>query len=206
MIRIELKNFKTRAEALVLNRELILDPVCVIRTEDNDLASSVLTAMLGMGREHSGEILIDGIAVQELILSEPLPRIFGYVFAHGIMLANLNLRENLLLPYKLIKDNSADDTFEDELAIWMERFELIVDLNLRPSMVKPSVIKILSLIRAMLFNPRILLLDDPYYLLDQKQRRRILTVLSELRSTQHMLINSSDDDFCIGFAKHSVEL
>ncbi len=206
MIKIELKNLKTHANSPELNRELILDPVCVIRTEDSDLASSVLTAMLGMGSEHTGEILIDGTKVQELILKEPLTKIFGYVFAHGIMLANLNLRENLLLPYKLIKDSSADDAFEDEVANWMERFELSVDLSLRPSMVKPSVIKILSLIRAMLFNPRILLLDDPYYLLDQRQRRRILQVLGDLKSTQHMLINSSDDDFCIGFAKHSVEI
>lgn len=203
---IELKALVSSSLPEGMDLRLKLDPVTVIKSANPELASGVLNAIVGLDRIESGTISLDGVPLPEVFAREALPKTFGYVFAGGIMLSNLNLRENLLLPYRLVADEDGDERFEAEAAKWMEAFELSVDLSLRPAFVRASDLKLLSLVRALIFNPRILLLDDPYYLLSQEQRKLCYRVLQSIRSEHQMLISSRDDDFCHNFGAELVDL
>lgn len=203
---IELKGLVTASIAQALNLRLKLDPVTVIRSANPELASGVLNAVVGLDRIQSGSIELDGLPLSEVLDREALPKTLGYVFAGGIMLSNLNLRENLLLPYSLVAEEEGYEIFDREAAKWLDAFQLKVDLSLRPAFVRASDLKLLSLVRALIFNPRILLLDDPYYLLSQEQRKLCLRVLQSIRSEHQMLISSRDDDICHGFDAELVDL
>ena len=193
-MKIELIGLKLAGLDEEINRVFDLNPVCVIKQINQRLCTAILNSIVGLEDALSGEILIDGFSNRQLMEINPLPRVFGYVFDRGIMLSNLSLRENLLLPYKLIRDDSEDD-FDREVGLLLESLELRLDLSLRPAYVKDSEIKLLSLVRVLLFKPRILIMDDPYYLLSQSQRERCFRLLCSLRDNHRMLIVSEDRDF-----------
>lgn len=190
------------------DHSLILDihGVTLLKTNDNELGKAILNAIIGLDEVISGNLTIDGIPLEEYLGVTQLPQAIGYVFDEGIMLSNLTLRENLLLPYRMIADDTADDNFNQEIGEWMRRFELNIDLDKRPDFVKPSDLKVLSFIRPLLFSPKLLLVDDPYYLLSQTQRKAVLRVLCELKADHLMLILSLDEDFVHGFGAEIVEL
>ncbi|HOH47069.1 MAG TPA: ATP-binding cassette domain-containing protein [Candidatus Cloacimonadota bacterium] len=203
---IELKGLVTSAIPQALDLCLKLDPVTVLRSANPELASGVLNAIVGLDRVYSGRIELDGQPLSDVLTREALPKTLGYVFAGGIMLSNLNLRENLLLPYTLVAEEEGFEQFDREAAKWMDAFQLKVDLSLRPAFVRASDLKLLSLVRALIFNPRILLLDDPYYLLNQDQRQLCYRVLQSIKNEHSMLISSRDDDFCCRFGAELVDL
>ena len=183
-----------------------LEALTVLHDPLEALSGPILSALAGQSEILGGKLLIDGIPLADTIGGQPLHRVFGYIFDEGIMLANLSLRENLLLPLRWQEPRLSDEEFEQRLLPWKQLFDLRVDLKLRPAMVKPAVRKYLSYIRSLLLNPAYLLIDDPYYLLNKYERGVMYQALSRLRSTHRMLIASSDDDFTGSFSSNCLEL
>lgn len=199
---------KVTTDGGLSNFDLTLDiqSVTLLRAKDEDVAKAVLNAIIGLDELISGTLTIDGEKLEDYVRDIPLPKVFGYVFDEGIMLSNLTLRENLLLPYRMIADKTADDNFDAEITEWMRRFELEVDLNLRPDFVKPSIQKVLGFIRPLLFAPKLLLIDNPYYLLNDAQRKAVYRELRELKKDHLMLIISTDTDFGVGIGADIAEI
>jgi len=159
------------------------------------ISRSILATLAGLEDIESGQLLIDGQDYEDYMSHRSLLETFGYVFDEGIMLANLNLRENLLLPWKKRFEGRDPAEFNHELAHWMELFSISTDLTQRPAMVDASERKFLGLIRSVLVQPRLLLIDDPYYIFNKTERARMLHYLTLLKPRQPMLIASGDDDF-----------
>ncbi|HPS38650.1 MAG TPA: hypothetical protein PL124_04480 [Candidatus Cloacimonadota bacterium] len=185
---------------------LDIDRTLVINSTDEKRAKAILNAIIGLDEVIAGSLTIDGKTVEEYIGDQPVVSVFGYVFDEGIMLSNLTLRENLLLPYRMIRDKTADDNFDEEIVAWFKFFKLEADLDSRPDFVNPALLKILGFIRPLLFSPELLLIDNPYYLLSQEQRKAVLNALNQLRKDHKMLILSTDDDFTKGFADRTLTL
>ena len=186
--------------------ELVIDRVCVIDDSLGLQGKMILNTIIGLDEIVSGSLSIDGTPWGEYISHQPMPRVFGYVFDEGVMLSNLSLRENLLLPYRMLNDESADDNFETEIKGWLDLFGLSFDLSSRPNVIRPPELKLLGFIRPLLFSPNLLLIDNPYYLLNQPQRRTVLAVLNRLRERQLLLILSTDSDFTVDFADQIVKI
>ena len=186
--------------------ELEVNRVCVINDSFKAIGKQVLRVLIGLDEIYSGSISLDGVEREDFIADHPLPRIFGHVFDHGGMLSNLSLRENLLLPYRMLNDETADGNFEAEMQSWMELFGLGTDLAARPNTIRPPEIKLLGFIRPLLFNPILLVIDDPYYLLNHQQRQTLLSVINKLRSDHLLLILSTDLDFTHDFADQIITL
>lgn len=186
--------------------ELVVDRVCVIDDSLDLHGKKILNAIIGLDEIVSGSLRIDGTPLGEFSSRQPLPKVFGYVFDEGVMLSNLSLRENLLLPYRMLNDQAADDNFETEIKDWLELFGLSFDLDSRPNVIRPPELKLLGFIRPLLFSPSLLLIDNPYYLLNQEQRRTVLAVLNRLRERQLLLILSTDSDFSGDFADQIIKI
>ncbi|HRY83082.1 MAG TPA: hypothetical protein P5533_00445 [Candidatus Cloacimonadota bacterium] len=189
-----------------LSLELLVERVCVINDSTELQGKRILNTIIGLDEIISGSLTIDGIPWLEFISHQPMPRVFGYVFDEAVMLSNLSLRENLLLPYRMLNDDKADDNFETEVQDWMRQFGLSLDLASRPNVIRPPELKLLGFIRPLLFSPRLLLIDNPYYLLNEPQRCTVLEVLNRLKSSLPLLILSSDSDFNRGFAAQIIKI
>jgi ABC-type transporter Mla maintaining outer membrane lipid asymmetry ATPase subunit MlaF len=187
--------------------EIRLEGTVVILDPSEELSRSILSTLVGLDKVLAGEIRIDGQEFNRYFEDKDLPKVFGYIFDKGIMLSNLSLRENLLLPYRWFNPGERKlKDFERELVQWLQAFELKIDLDQRPSVFKPAILKMVSYIRTLMLKPKILVIDDPYYILNKTERCVIRRVLSQLQQTQTMLIASADDDFCPPFAGELIDL
>lgn len=178
----------------------------VIDDQAETQSPHILRVLAGLEDIVEGAIRIDGIPSREFFSTRSLHQVFGYVFDEGIMLSNLSLRENIMLPLRRFGKDKPAERIEAEIRKWIEMFGLNVDLEQRPSLVNAARLKFLSYIRAFLLEPEILIIDDPYYILNKKERAVMLNVLTGLKGTKTLLITSTDDDFTSGFADCIVRL
>jgi putative ABC transport system ATP-binding protein len=142
--------------------------------------STLLALMAGLDRPTSGEVLIDGEAIQALSedqLALLRRRKVGFVFQSFQLLGNLTARENVLLPIELLGQDGA--------AARADRLLAAVGLAERahhyPSQLSGGEQQRVALARAFAAEPAILLADEPTGNLDGATGRRILEVLAELR-------------------------
>ncbi len=189
-----------------LSLDIPISKCTVIDDQAETQSPHILRLLAGLEDVTQGSVTIDGSAFAMYFSQRPLHQVFAYLFDEGVMLSNLSLEENILLPlHRFGKYRSKDET-RDQIAGWLERFEMEIDLSLRPAEVNPARLKYLSYIRALLLEPEVLIIDDPYYVLNKKERALMLKVLSGLKQERVMLIASTDDDFTAGFAEHSIHL
>lgn len=171
-----------------------------------NLSRAILNAMAGLDTLYSGEIYFDELPLHDFTLNGPQIRKLGYVFDEGIMLSNLSLLENLMLPLRWLNPDLDEAATAVRIRDWMQRFELKLDLSQRPAEYHPGQLKLLGFVRTILIEPKIFLIDDPFYLLNKIERKILFKVLSELRSSHPMVIASIDDEFGAGFASEVIDL
>jgi len=189
-----------------LDLSLDLGGTTLLYDPSEKLSRSILNAIVGLDEILQGEIRIEGALLDDFLSASPQIRNFGYVFDEGIMLSNLSLKENLLLPLRWLDPNLNEvETVERILAL-MRDFSLELDLNQRPVVYRAGELKLLSYVRTLMIDPKVLLIDDPYYILNKRERSILLQVLQDLKKHFCMLISSNDDDFLTGFADQVVDL
>lgn len=142
--------------------------------------TSLLHAIAGLLRPRRGRIEIDGRCLFDDARGIDLPahrRRIGYVFQDARLFPHLDVRRNLL--YGMRGDGMPDVRFD---------FDAVVDL-LGIATLLPRATHALSggeaqrvaLGRALLSQPRILLLDEPLSMLDMDRRDELLPYLQRVR-------------------------
>jgi putative ABC transport system ATP-binding protein len=145
--------------------------------------STLLALMAGLDRPTSGEIRIDGAPIQAMsedALALLRRRKIGFVFQSFQLLSNLTARENVLLPIELLGLSNPFARADELLAA--------VGLADRghhyPSQLSGGEQQRVALARAFAARPPILLADEPTGNLDGATGRRVLELLTELRSRE----------------------
>lgn len=199
-MNISIQNLCTSETNCILSLDLHLDDVTVLFDKEEILSPAILKCLVDKDFITEGSIFIEGFTQTEFYEKNIVMKTFGYVFDEGIMLSNLSIRENFLLPYRLRWGKIDIQEFENKLDYWLRLFHLSIDIMQRPAFIKPSHLKQLCYIRSFLLEPKILLLDNPYYLLNNFQRKQLFQILLSLKNTFPMLIASTDEDFTKTFA------
>lgn len=189
-----------------LSLSIDLSRVTVLADPTENLSRAILNSMVGLDEIREGEITVDGLPLHDFLCGEPQISNFGYVFDEGIMLSNLSLKENLMLPLRWINPNLDEAETEALIQSWLKTFSLKLDMTQRPVAYRPGPLKLLSFVRTLLIAPRVLIIDDPYYILNKKERDVVHNVLWMLKNSYPMLIASIDDDFGAAFADEIIDL
>lgn len=159
--------------------------------------SSLLQIMAGLIVPQKGKYLINDGNVADMSFEEFLPyrMTIGYGFDFGGLLHNRTILENITLPlvyHKVCSKPQADDRAADYLrSLGIQKFA-----NQRPSMVPGGVRKMACLIRSLMLEPQVLLLDDPSVGLGQDQILKFFDSIQDLRKrgkAQHVFISSFDE-------------
>lgn len=140
--------------------------------------STILRLMIGLLEASSGTIEIDGDRLTSTNIL-PLRRRIGYVIQEGGLFAHLTARQNILLMAKHLKQPA--EQMEARLHDLCELTHFPEDgLSHYPVELSGGQRQRVSLMRALMLQPSVLLLDEPLGALDPMVRARLQEELKEI--------------------------
>ncbi|HLQ02950.1 MAG TPA: molybdenum ABC transporter ATP-binding protein, partial [Burkholderiales bacterium] len=142
--------------------------------------TSVVNAIAGILRPDRGRIAFDGEVLFDsergIDVATPRRRI-GYVFQEGRLFPHLNVRQNLRYARLFSPEARHSDRFERIV----ELLGLAQLLERRPGNLSGGEKQRVAIGRALLSNPRLLLMDEPLASLDAHRRNEILQYIELMR-------------------------
>ena len=146
--------------------------------------STTINIMCDLLQKDSGEIFIDGYSVDKDI--DKIKSALGVVFQQSVLDEKLTVYENLIsraMLYGLTKSQ-----FEETLKFYAKKLDF-EDLYNRPfGKLSGGQKRRIDIARALLHNPKILILDEPTTGLDPKTRILVWNLITELRKLKSLTV------------------
>lgn len=143
--------------------------------------STFLNIIGGVENDFKGSIQIDG----EMCNSNKMLSLTGYVFQYSLLLSNITVFENL----KLIDGNI------EKIRKLSERFGVKELLDKYPEQLSGGERQRISIIRALLQNAKIILLDEPTASLDETNSKIIADIIAGLKSLERIVIVATHESY-----------
>jgi len=155
--------------------------------------TSLLRCIAGLHSSTNGKLSINGkIWQDESTYVETHQRSVGYVFQEASLFEHLTAGENLLYATKRAAIPPSEETYQQ--TIHLMGIDPILDNY--PNQLSGGERQRVSIARALLSNPQLLLMDEPLASLDERRKQEILPYLERLRG---------ELDIPILFVSHSVD-
>ncbi len=144
--------------------------------------STILKLILGLIKPTAGRILIDGIDITHMKESRlyPIRRTMGIVFQGNALFDSMTISENLgffLRENLKLSETETEQKVQEQIVFaGLEGYEDALPENLSGGMKKRVAIG-----RALIFNPKMILFDEPTAGLDPVSSKKILTLIGQLR-------------------------
>ncbi|MFI9625904.1 ABC transporter ATP-binding protein [Streptomyces sp. NPDC052042] len=130
--------------------------------------TTTLNMIAGFSRATEGSITVDGVDVAGL---PPHRRDLGMVFQHYALFPHMTVTKNIAFPLEQRKVPKAEIATRVAEALRMVQLEGMADRL--PSQLSGGQQQRVALARAVVFNPRVLLMDEPLGALDKKLREQL---------------------------------
>lgn len=144
--------------------------------------STILNIIAGLENEYNGRVLIDDITPKKALENKEI----GVVFQEDLLLPHLTLFENIYFGVKF---------YEKDKKIATEKVKKIIKkLNLEgkeqkyPNELSGGERQRCSIGRALVGNPKILLMDEPFSALDYNLKRSMHKLLKSLQKTLDLTV------------------
>jgi len=145
--------------------------------------SLTLQAIAGLLRPDSGRIVLDGDTLFDSDTGLDLParaRRLGYLFQDYALFPRLNVRQNIAFGLRRGWLNPSPRAADAAVAHWIGLFELDRVAEQKPHELSGGQRQRTALARALVNDPRALLLDEPFSALDPALRERMRDELQAL--------------------------
>ena len=141
--------------------------------------SSLLKLASGLRRPTEGEVVVGGSAVLKPI------KIVGMAFQNPTMLPWLRTLDNVLLPLRIVEPHRSQfrakkSEYERQAQALLAEVGLASFVDKYPWELSGGMLQRASLCRALIHDPRLLLLDEPFGALDAFTREDLWQVLQKL--------------------------
>ena len=148
--------------------------------------STVIRLINGIISPTTGSITIDGTTYTKQPPKELLKKI-GFVFQNPNLLPWLTIKENLEVPLKILGYKGPE--WDMRVADLLKMVGLQQQQNRRPGEISEGMKQRLGVIRAMVHDPEILLMDEPFGFIDELTRETLdMEVLSIWEKTKKTVI------------------
>ncbi|MGH8386181.1 MAG: ABC transporter ATP-binding protein [Pseudomonas sp.] len=137
--------------------------------------STTLSMLAGFETPSSGEILVNG---QSLVNVPPHKRDIGMVFQRYSLFPHLSVRDNIAFPLQIRKLATAERDRRVDAMLKLVQLEQFA--HRRPSQLSGGQQQRVAIARALVYEPRILLMDEPLGALDKKLREDLQDELRQL--------------------------
>jgi ABC-type transporter Mla maintaining outer membrane lipid asymmetry ATPase subunit MlaF len=205
-LRFEGISFRYDAHEPLLNDveiDFTMNTVNILRGDRGGGRSTLMQILAGLQMPNHGIYEINGQSVMEMSFEDFLPyrlRI-GYAFDLGGLLSNKTLFDNMVLPLSYHKICSLDEANRRVSSIF-ERFDLMKFKDLRPAHVSGSIRRITCLVRSLILDPEVLLLDDPTVGLSKETQKIFTEFIQEtmrIGSLHTLFVSSYEESFISQF-------
>jgi ATP-binding cassette subfamily B protein len=164
--------------------------------KDGSGKSTLLRLMSGMYSEHSGLIMIDNIPMSDYV-SSSYRRQTGMLLSQqdifqGTLLENITMGDEDIHPGEviaLIQKIGLEDFLKDN------NFSFSTVLDPLGRRLSRSVVQKILLLRALINDPRLLLLEEPWRGMDTTNRARVIEYLLKGSGKTTVFVESNDRDF-----------
>src|SRR5690606_25780638 len=137
--------------------------------------TTVLMMLAGFEHVTSGDIRIDGVSVTRVA---PYERNIGMVFQNYALFPHMTVDENLAYPLRVRKMSKAE--IQQRVAHSLKLVELEDYGNRHPAQLSGGQRQRIALARALIFEPALVLMDEPLSALDKKLREQMQFEISHL--------------------------
>ena len=148
--------------------------------------STILKLILGLLKPDAGQIFIDGEEITGRDESEMqgVRDKMGMVFQEGALFDSLTVYENVA--YRLHDRGMPEEDIEEEVKSLLKFVKLDKEMDKLPSELSGGMRKRVSIARALIGNPRIVLFDEPTVALDPPTSGTICDLIIELRDLENV--------------------
>ena len=135
----------------------------------------------GLLTPNSGSVIVLGNEISEMSEKELLPfrRKIGFVFQEGALFDSMSVGENVA--YRLREDRVAEEEIEPRVLEVLRFIELEHTVDMLPSELSGGMRRRVSIARALINQPPIMLYDSPTAGLDPVTSQTIITLILRLR-------------------------
>ena len=144
--------------------------VCIVGP--SGCGKTTLMNMIGGLIDHENQV-IQSINKESLEVEK-----FGYVFQTSRLLPWLTVKENV----ELVCNTDSPNFNHDSISHLLESFGLIDFVNFYPKAISGGMRRKVALARALINNPKVLLMDEPFVSLDQPTSESLYDVLVKYRN------------------------
>jgi len=136
--------------------------------------STLLAVIAGLLRPTAGRVLLDGSVLDDAergVHVPPQARRIGVVFQDRLLFPHLTALENVAFPLRA--RGVARREARARAGAWLERLGVAHHAEARPPTLSGGEAQRVALARALVFEPRVLVLDEPFTALDVRSRGQI---------------------------------
>ena len=143
---------------------------------------STMIKILGLlDNTFQGDYLLEGKNIRNLTddqLSNIRNKKMGFVFQNFNLIKNLSVKENIILP--MLYQRASKKQCEERVLTLLKRVDLLSKINKYPSELSGGQQQRISIIRALVNNPDIIIADEPTGALDSHTSKDIMNIFKEL--------------------------
>jgi putative ABC transport system ATP-binding protein len=151
--------------------------------------STLLTIIAGLLKQDSGTCMVLGESINDLPEAQKTAfrgKNIGFMFQHINLIPTLTIIQNVAIPL-LLKGVDTDQAFEKAKQLLVS-FGLERALNTFPNRLSGGEQQRVSIARACIHNPKIILCDEPTSFLDIERGKKIMDMLKHIKEEQKATI------------------
>lgn len=191
---VELRGITKSFGSLVANDAIDLKvdagQIHAILGENGAGKSTLMNILFGLLQPDLGEILIEGIAIQVNEPSDALAAGIGMVHQNFMLIPVFTVAENIVLGHEKIRGVGSLDLTEARIQIMeiAKRFSFEIDPDALIEDLPVGVQQRVEIIKALFFNAKIIILDEPSAVLTPQETDELLNVMRELKKQGKSII------------------